>query len=441
MMSKRGSTRDDVVALLPVTYFPGDIRYAGGIRAGRWIFATGHKATRAGGSAIDNDVLRPELPEWDKPKLRREADRIFENLAAVFGAGGSSLQNVVRVDQHYTTPRGVECYHHARREVLKDHIPPSTSTLARGFLLAGQEIEVHAIGVVAQTGFTPEHIRPAGHEVHPSSGYSIALTTGDYVFVAGRIADSFIFGEGVAPEARMPSGYLWKGTPVNLETEFIIKKKLEPALKAAGSSLSNVVKCQVHLRDPADFAPFNETWRSFFPVDPPATTLIPTVTPAFTVADLRVEINAIALRDSGRTRKEIVDARVMPAYEGFTQAVQAGDLLFISGLLAIDEGGLVRQARRDPKTPFFGSSIQAQMQAILESAQRICAAAGTTLANVVRIQQFHTDLNEFFPAYQVWAHYLPGRHLPFSAVEVPFLPVPGCTVQLDLWVYAPADGR
>ena len=38
---------------------------------------------------------------------------------------------------------------------------------------------------------------------------------------------------------------------------------------------------------------------------------------------------------------------------------------------------------------------------------------------------------------QVWQHHLPGRHLPFSAVEVPFLPVPGCTVQLDLWVYAP----
>lgn len=31
----------------------------------------------------------------------------------------------------------------------------------------------------------------------------------------------------------------------------------------------------------------------------------------------------------------------------------------------------------------------------------------------------------------------PARPLPFSAVEVPFLPVPGCTVQLDLWVYAP----
>ena len=64
--------------------------------------------------------------------------------------------------------------------------------------------------------------------------------------------------------------------------------------------------------------------------------------------------------------------------------------------------------------------------------------AGTSLEHVVRIQQFHTDLREFYPTYQVWERYLPGRPLPFSAVQVPApLPVPGCTVLLDLWVYAP----
>ena len=77
------------------------------------------------------------------------------------------------------------------------------------------------------------------------------------------------------------------------------------------------------------------------------------------------------------------------------------------------------------------------MEAMLENAEKICRAAGTSLANVVRIQQYHTDLAEFHNAYQAWEKHLPGRHLPFSAVKVPFLPAPGCTVQLDLWVYAP----
>ncbi len=426
-----------VEALLPVTIPQGGIRYAPGIRAGRWIFATGHKGTADYVRGMSPDVLRQALPHWDKPKLRREAEQIFRNVAGVFEAGGSSLSHVVRVDQNYTSGSAVECYHDARRAALEDHIPPSTSTLAQAFLLPEQEIEVHMIGIVPADGFTPQHIRPPQHAVHPTSGYSLALTAGDYVFVAGRMADSFTFGEGLAREARVPAGHLWKGRPVKLEADFIIREKIVPALKAAGSSLQNVVKCQVYLRDLDDFAPFNEIWSDFFPNGTPATTLIPTATPGFFLSDARIEINTMALVDAGRTRKEIIDAGVTPAFAGYSQAVRARDLLLISGMLAIDGHGLVDGARVDPRQPRFGSSIQAQIDAILRQAEKLCRAAGTSLANVVRIQQFHTDLDEFYPAYQQWERHLPQQHLPFSAVEVPFLPVPGCTVQLDLWVYVP----
>jgi len=40
--------------------------------------------------------------------------------------------------------------------------------------------------------------------------------------------------------------------------------------------------------------------------------------------------------------------------------------------------------------------------------------------------------------HEVLARRLDGQPVPFSAVEVPHpLPVPGCTVMLDIWVYAP----
>lgn len=432
----------DTEAILPATHAPSGIRFAPGVRAGRWVFATGQKGTASFAAGISPEVLRRDLPEWDGPKLRREADQIFRNVSAVLEAGGSSLQNVVRVDQYYLGPRAVECYHDARREYLKDHIPPSTSTLTRGFLLADQEIEAHMIGIIPGHEFSATHIRPPSQQVHPSSGYSIAVAAGDYVFVAGRIADSWTFGEGVAKEARQPPGYLWKGTPVKRETEFIVRKKLVPALEAAASSLRDLVKCQVYLRDPADFAPFNEVWQSFFgPEGPPATSLIAASDPAFTVAELRVEINAIAVRSGGKVKREPVNTGGMPTYRGYPQAVRAGDLLFLSGLLAIDENGLVGGARRDPAMPYFNAGIQAQMEAILGNADRICRAAGTSLANVVRIQQFQTDLNEFYQAYQVWDRFLPGQHYPLSAIEVPFLPVGGCTVQLDLWVYVPGGAQ
>ena len=340
-----GSSKSAVKVLQAVTIPKGNIRYAPGVRAGRWIFATGHKGTADYTSGMAQAVVQADAPRWSAPKLRREAEQIFRNTAAVFKAGGGDLRNIVRVDQNYTSGRAVESYHDARRAMLKDHIPPSTSTLTQDLLLPGQEIEVHMIGIVPQGSFRARHIRPAEHAVHATSGYSLALAAGDYVFVAGRMADSFTFGEGLAREARMPAGHLWKGLPIKLEAEFIIREKIEPALKAAGSSLRNIVKCQVYMRDVEDFAPFNEVWSKFFAKTKPATTLIPTATPGFFLEDARIEINTIALTDGGKTKKQIVDAGVVPVYRGYSQAVRAGDLLFISGLLAADEAGLARGLR------------------------------------------------------------------------------------------------
>ena len=425
-----------VKALLPVTIEQGGIRYAAGIKAGNWIFATGHKGNADFAGGMDPAVMKVALPDWESSKHRRESDRIFANLGRVLKAGGSSYANIVRVDQYYNDYRAVPPYHGARRAALGDHIPPSTSILMPRFLLAGQDIEMQMMA--AADGVRVQHIRPKSHAIHESSGYSLAVTAGDFVFVAGRLADALVLTDGLAPEVRLPAGHLWKGVPVKLETEYTIKQKIEPALKAAGSSLADVVKCQVYLRDPADFAAFNEVWRAHFPKNPPATSVIAMSTPGLAIEEGRVEINAIALRSMGKTRASRIDAGVMPAWAGYCQAVRAGDLLFISGLLAIDRNGLVDAARVDAAQPHFGSSAQAQMDCMLVNAEKLCKAAGTSLANVVRIQQFHTDLKDFYPAYQVWQQHLPGQHLPYSAVEVPFLPVPGCTVQLDLWVYAPA---
>jgi len=426
-----------VEALLPVTIEQGGIRYAPGVKAGPWIFATGHKGNDDLAGSMAAKVLRSGLPSWESSKHRRESDQIFSNLGRVLNARSASYADIVRVDQYYTDYRAVPPYHGARRAALGEHIPPSTSILQQRFLLEGQDIEMEIIAVAPGKGMNVEHVRHKAHAIHESSGYSLAVTAGDFVFVAGRLADALVLTDGLAPEVRLPAGHLWKGVPVKLETEFIITQKLAPALEAAASSLGDMVKCQVYLRDPADFAPFNEVWRAHFPQNVPATSVIPMSTPGLAIEEGRMEINAIALKTAGKTRPRFIDAGVMPAWSGHTQAVHAGDLLFISGLVAIDSNGVIERARIDPAQPYFGSSIEAQMDYLLTNARKICASAGTSLANVVRIQQFHTDLNEFYPAYQVWQQHLPGQHLPYSAVEVPFIPVPGCSVLLDLWVYAP----
>jgi enamine deaminase RidA (YjgF/YER057c/UK114 family) len=401
--------------LLPVTLQPGNVRYTPGVRAGRWVFATGHKAT---------EVVDAAAPRYGLPKHKKEAQRIFANLDKVLQAGGAERKHVVRIDQYYTMARAVDPYHEVRREFFAGHIPPSTSNLHQRFLLQGQDIDVQLIAAVAGKGFEPLQHRPPNLPVHATSGYSPVLTCGDFVFVAGQTSEALKTEEGpLDPEARMPAGHLWKGTPIKLETEFILKRKLRPALESVGNTLDEVVKAQVYLRDVDDIPAFNEVWAKHFGANPPATSIITTSTPGFICEAGRIEINTISVRKGGGTPKEIVEAEVAMPYTGQVQAVRAGDLLFLSNLMAVNSNGSLAPG--------------SQMEHILNAAERLCRKAGTTLANVVRVQQFHTDLADFNAAWQVWDRRLPDQYLPFSAIEVPALGVPGAVVMLDLWVYVP----
>lgn len=439
-MKSSTSSRSAVTPLLPVTIQPGNIRYAPGVRAGRWVFATGHKGTADFVNGMAPEVVDAAAPRHGEPKNKKEARRIFANFAKVLKAGGSDRKHVVRVDQYYSSGHVVDAYHEVRREFFAGHIPPSTSNLHQKFLLAGQDMEVQLMAAVPGKGFEVLQHRPANLPVHASSGYSPVLTCGDYVFVAGQTAEALKTEEGpIDPAARMPAGHLWKGTPIKLETEFLIERKMKPALATIGNTLADVVKAQVYLRDINDIPAFNEVWTKHFGKTPPATSIITTSTPGFICEQGRIEINTISVRRGGRTKKQVIDAGVPTAFDGHVQAIRAGDLLFLSGLMAVDNSGaLAPRVRIDPRQPHFGSAVQLQMAYLLEQAERICRKAGTTLANAVRVQQFHTDLADFNGACQVWQDQVPGQYLPFSAIEVPALGVPGAVVMLDLWVYVPS---
>lgn len=114
--------------------------------------------------------------------------------------------------------------------------------------------------------------------------YSAAIKTGNFVFSSGQL--------GIIPE----TGDLVEGG-VEAETRQALIN-LGNILKAAGSSLENVVKTTVFLRDINDFARMNAVYAEFFKENPPARS-------AFQVGALpkaaAVEIEAVALLpdDSG----------------------------------------------------------------------------------------------------------------------------------------------
>src|SRR5438105_4565041 len=88
--------------LLAVELGAGRIKFAQGMKAGRWVFATGVMAQDFI-NGIAPDVLAAEAPHAGLPKREKEAQRIFANLDAILTAGGTERAHLVRTDQYYTT--------------------------------------------------------------------------------------------------------------------------------------------------------------------------------------------------------------------------------------------------------------------------------------------------------------------------------------------------
>ena len=110
------------------------------------------------------------------------------------------------------------------------------------------------------------------------------------------------------------------------------------------------------------------------------------------------------------------------------------EVLFVAGLMAVENGGLCGAAAVSADAPFFHDSAHAQMVDILAKATRIFAAAGSSLDQVVRALHFHADLAQFRSGFMAWDEDLRRLGIPFSAIEVDAnLFVPGASVILDIW--------
>lgn len=108
--------------------------------------------------------------------------------------------------------------------------------------------------------------------------YSIANQAGNLIFTAGQL--------GLEPDLMelVPGG-------IEAETRQALTN-LSYVLEAAGSSLENVLKTTVFLRDMADFPRMNAVYAEFFPANPPARSAIQV---AALPRNAAVEIEAVAV--------------------------------------------------------------------------------------------------------------------------------------------------
>ena len=116
------------------------------------------------------------------------------------------------------------------------------------------------------------------------------------------------------------------------------------------------------------------------------------------------------------TERKIIQTENAPRAIGpYSQSVLAGNTLYISGQLGMD--------------PDTGKMVQggvtAQTRQAIENVKAILAQADMTLQNIVRVEVFLADIQDFSSMNEVYASYFTEQFPARAAFEVANLPASG----------------
>ncbi len=114
--------------------------------------------------------------------------------------------------------------------------------------------------------------------------------------------------------------------------------------------------------------------------------------------------------------KKIIDTPHAPKAVGpYSQAVDTGNMLFVSGQLGIDPatGSLVSE------------ETTAQAEQVLKNVRAIVEAAGYVMDNVVKATVFLADIEDFVAVNRIYKTYFTTDYPARAAYEVGALPLGG----------------
>jgi 2-iminobutanoate/2-iminopropanoate deaminase len=115
-----------------------------------------------------------------------------------------------------------------------------------------------------------------------------------------------------------------------------------------------------------------------------------------------------------KIEKRVISTPLAPAAIGpYSQAVRAGNLIFVSGQIPIDPvTGVLIEAR----------DIQSQTRRALLNVQEILSAGGASIDTVVRTTVFLKDMNDFTEMNRVYGEFFSTAAPARATIEVSRLP-------------------
>ena len=130
------------------------------------------------------------------------------------------------------------------------------------------------------------------------------------------------------------------------------------------------------------------------------------------------------LADIGSPMKSITTPEAPAAIGTYSQAVRAGDLVFLSGQIPLE-----------PKSmKLVEGSFEDRVRRVFDNLRAVCREAGGDFDRVARVTVYLTDLGNFAKVNEVMASYFNEPYPARAAVGVASLPK-GCDVEIDAIMY------
>jgi reactive intermediate/imine deaminase len=124
------------------------------------------------------------------------------------------------------------------------------------------------------------------------------------------------------------------------------------------------------------------------------------------------------------SRQTIHTSNAPQAIGPYSQAVRAGDTVYLSGQIPLDPATM----------QLVSGDIEAEIHQVFKNLKAVAEAAGGSLANAVKVNVFLTDLGHFAKVNEIMATYCTQPFPARAAVGVAQLPR-GARVEIECVLY------
>jgi len=316
--------------------------YSVAVRAGGLIYVSGTLATGDDGRITGRTA-------------GEQTSAVLTRIQGVLEAAGSSLANAVSVMVYLRRADDFAAMNEVYRTFWSAD-PPTRTTVVSDLVLDEALVEISL--VATPSGAERVVVQPPDWLRSPNP-YSYAIRSGDTLFLSGLVARDGRDNSTVEGDVTAQLG--------------VIMNNGRAILAAAGLTFEDVVSARVFLVDAADFQAMNEAYRAHFPSRPPARATVRTALPN---PQYRVEVTMTAV--AGPKRAISGEGRPNP---NLSAAIQAGQRLFVSGMLGVSDA-----TRGD---------AAAQTRETLARIDRTLTSAGFGRGDVVDGVVYLTDLANY----------------------------------------------